>query len=157
MPLMTPEHRLRELRIDLPPVSSPAGNYAPAVRSGDLLFLSGKAPLPVNGVKAKGRLGNEYSTEEGYQLARSACIDLLATVRSSLGSLDKVEQVLELHGALNTTPDFEEHARVLDGASDLLAEVFGPAGVHARSVVGAVSLRNGSPLTVRVTIRCLPE
>ncbi len=137
--------------------SSPAGNYSAAVRSGNLLFLSGKAPLSANGVKPRGRLGKEYSAEDGYKLARSACIDLVAAVRATLGSLDNVARIVELHGSLNTTPEFEDHARVLDGASDFLFEIFGPAGLHARSVVGVVSLRSGVPLTVRATVECRPE
>jgi enamine deaminase RidA (YjgF/YER057c/UK114 family) len=154
---MSPEQRLLELGIELPTSSDPAGNYAAVVRSDNLLFLSGKAPLPINGFKPRGRLGKEYSAEDGYKLARSACMDLLAAVRNALGTLDKVAQVLEVHGSLNTTPEFEDHARVLDGASDLLVEVFGPAGIHVRSVIGVASLRNGVPLTVRSTIRCVPE
>jgi enamine deaminase RidA (YjgF/YER057c/UK114 family) len=154
---MTPEQRLLELGIVLPATSAPAGNYVSALRSDNLLYLSGKAPSHLDGRKPKGRLGQEYSAEDGYQLARSACLDLLATVRHALGTLDKVAQVLEMQGALNTTADFEDHARVLDGASDLLAEVFGPAGLHVRSVMGVVSLRNGVPLTVKATVRCVPE
>lgn len=154
---MSPEQRLIQLGIELPTSSPPAGNYAAAIRSGTLLFLSGKAPLPVGGVKPHGRLGSEFSAEDGHLLARSACIDLLAAARAALGSLDKVTQVLELHGSLNTTPEFEDHARVLDGASDLLVEVFGSAGLHARSVIGVTSLRSGVPLTVKATIRCEAE
>jgi len=141
----------------MPAISGPAGNYAAAARTGNLLFLSGKSPLPVDNVKPRGRLGGEYTAEDGYRFARSACLDLLATVRATLGSLDEVARIVELHGSLNTTPDFEDHARVLDGASDLLIEVFGPAGLHARSVIGAVSLRSGVPLTVKATIECQPE
>lgn len=154
---MSPEQRLVELGIDLPASSGPAGNYAAAVRSGTLLFLSGKAPLPAHGVQPRGRLGSEFSAEDGYLLARSACMDLLSAAKAAIGSLDKVVQILELHGSLNTTSEFEEHARVLDGASDLLVEVFGPAGVHARSVIGVNSLRGAVPLTVKATIRCEPE
>lgn len=154
---MTLEQRLLELGIQLPANTGPAGNYAAAARSGNLLFLSGKSPLPVNGLKPRGRLGREYSAEEGYGFARSACLDLLATARATLGSLDNVARIVELHGSLNTTSDFEDHARVLDGASDLLLEVFGPAGLHARSVIGAVSLRSGVPLTVKAIIECRPE
>ncbi|HEX5393985.1 MAG TPA: RidA family protein [Rhodocyclaceae bacterium] len=149
---MPPEQRLEALGLTLPPVSAPAGNYATAVRAGNLLFLSGKAPLPVNGQPPKGRLGQEYSTQDGYAFARSACLDLIAAIRAKLGSLDLVAQFVELHGSLNTTPEFEDHARVLDGASDLLAEVFGSAGMHARSVIGVSSLRGGVPLTVKATI-----
>ena len=149
---MSAEQRIKELGLELLAARPPAGNYAPAVQSGDLLFLSGKAPLPIAGKLPKGRLGREYSAEEGYALARSACIDLLAVMRSQLGSLDKVARIVELHGSLNAVAEFEDHAKVLDGASDLLVDVFGSAGVHARSVVGVASLRNGVPLTLKATV-----
>jgi enamine deaminase RidA (YjgF/YER057c/UK114 family) len=149
---MNADQRIDALGIVLPAASGPAGNYSSAVQSGQLLFLSGKAPLPVDGKLPKGRLGSDFSAEEGYAFARSACIDLLATIKKTLGSLDRVARVVELHGSLCTDADFGEHARVLDGASDLLAEVFGPAGLHARSVIGVYSLRNGVPLTIKATI-----
>lgn len=149
---MSAEQRIKALGLELPTASAPAGNYAAAVQSGDLLFLSGKAPLAIDGQLPKGRLGQEFSAEQGYALARSACLDLLAGMRHQLGSLDRVARIVELHGSLNTVPTFEEHARVLDGASDLLVEVFGPAGVHARSVVGVASLRKGLPLTLKATV-----
>lgn len=149
---MSAEQRIRELGLVLPVASAPAGNYSAAVQSGDWLVLSAKAPLPVDGKSPKGRIGREYSADEGYAFARSACLDMLSVIRNHLGSLDKVARVVELHGALNTTPEFEDHARVLDGASDLLFEVFGAAGLHARSVVGVSTLRKGLPLTIRATV-----
>lgn len=152
---MSAEQRILELGIHLPVGSAPAGNYVSAIQSGNLLFTSGRAPLPIGSKAAKGQLGREYSTNDGYDLARSACVDLLAVLKHQLGSLDKVARFVELHGALNTTPDFEEHAKVLDGASDLLIEVFGAAGVHVRSVIGVNSLRNGVPLTVRATVEVI--
>lgn len=154
---MTPEQRLMELGIELPPCSSPAGNYAAAARTGSLLFLSGKVPLAIDGRKPRGRMGMEYTADDGYVLARSACLDLLSAMRAAIGSLDKVVRIVELHGSLNTTSDFEDHARVLDGASDLLVDVFGSAGIHARSVLGAASLRGGVPLTVKATIECAQD
>ena len=141
----------------LPVASPPAGNYSAAVQTGDLLVLSAKAPLPVDGKSPKGRIGREYSADEGYAFARSACLDMLSVIRSQLGSLDRVARVVELHGSLNTTPEFEDHARVLDGASDLLFEVFGAAGLHARSVVGVSTLRKGLPLTIRGTVEVKRE
>lgn len=149
---MNAEQRIRDLGLELPSGSAPAGNYAVAVQSGNLLFLSGKAPLPIDGKSPKGRLGREYSTEQGYAFARSACTDLIAAMKKALGSLDRIERVVELHGTINCIPDFEEHAQVLDGASDLLVAVFGASGVHARSVIGVSSLRNGVPLTVKATV-----
>lgn len=154
---MGAEQRLKDLGIELPAGSAPAGNYATAARAGNLMFLSGKAPLPVAGAMPKGRLGREYSADEGYQLARSACTDLIGVMRKELGSLDRVARVVELHGSLNATPEFEDHAKVLDGASDLLVAVFGPAGVHARSVIGVSSLRKGVPLTLKAIVEIKPE
>lgn len=147
------EQRIKDLGIELPIGSAPAGHYATAMASGNLLFLSGKTPLAVDGKAPKGRLGSDYSTNEGYELARSACIHLLAAIKAEIGSLDNLVQVVELHGSLCTVAEFEEHARVLDGASDLLVEVFGPqVGMHARSVIGVYSLRNGAPLTLKATV-----
>jgi enamine deaminase RidA (YjgF/YER057c/UK114 family) len=149
---MSAEQRLRELSIDLPSGSAPAANYANAMRSGNLLFISGKAPLPVNGILPKGRLGREFTTEEGYTFARSACLDLIAVMKRELGSLDRVAQVVELQGFVNAEPDYEDHAKVMNGASDLLVEVFGEKGIHARSVLGASSLRGGLPLVLKATV-----
>jgi enamine deaminase RidA (YjgF/YER057c/UK114 family) len=146
------EHTLHTLGLTLPSAKAPAGNYASAVRTGNLLFISGRAPGSVDGLAAKGRFGREYSAADGYALARSACLDLLAVVKEKIGSLDAVAQFVELHGSLNAVPEFEDHAKVLDGASDLLAAVFGEAGLHARSVVGVSSLRNGVPLTLKAIV-----
>lgn len=152
---MSAEQRILELGICLPVGCAPAGNYVSAIQSGNLLFTSGRAPLPIDGKTAKGQLGRDYSTSDGYDLACSACVDLLAVLKYQLGSLDKVVRFVELHGAINASPEFEEHAKVLDGASDLLVAVFGPAGVHVRSVIGVNSLRNGVPLTVRATVEVM--
>ena len=149
---MSAEQKLKELGIALPSGSAPAANYANAVRSGNLLFIAGKAPLPVDGKLPKGRLGKEFSTEQGYAFARSACIDLIAVMKSELGSLDRVARVVELQGFINAVPEFEDHAKVMNGASDLLVAVFGPNGVHARSVLGASSLRSGLPLVLKATV-----
>lgn len=152
---MSAEQHIIEIGISLPVGSAPAGNYVSAIQSGNLLFTSGRAPIAIDGRAAKGQLGREYSTSDGYDLARSACVDLLAVLKHQLGSLDKVVRFVEIHGAINATPEFEEHAKVLDGASDLLVEVFGPAGVHVRSVIGVNSLRNGVALTVRGTVEVI--
>ena len=102
------------------------------MRSGNLLFIAGKAPLPENGKLPKGRLGSEFTAEDGYRFARSAALDLIAVMRTELGSLDKVVRVVEVQGFLNAVPEFEDHAKVLNGCSDLLVEVFGERGIHAR-------------------------
>jgi enamine deaminase RidA (YjgF/YER057c/UK114 family) len=152
---MSAEQRLQELGIKLPSGSAPAANYANAVRTGNLLFISGKAPLPENGKLPKGRLGAEYTVEDGYRLALSAGLDILAVIRAELGSLDRVARVVDLQGFLNTTPEFEDHAQVLNGCSDLFAEVFAERGAHARSVLGATSLRGGLPLVLKTVVEVI--
>ena len=154
---MNAEERIQELGIDLPTGGAPVGNYVSVVQTGTLLFTSGRAPLPVDGRTVRGRLGLDYSTDQGYALARSACIDLLGVLKHHLGTLDRVARFVELHGTLCTTSDFEDHAKVLDGASDLLVSVFGPDGVHVRSAIGVTCLRNGVPLTIKATIEVVQE
>ena len=130
---MSAEERLRQLGITLPSGTAPAANYANAVRTGNLLFIAGKAPLAENGKLPKGRLGREFSTEDGYRYARSAALDLIAVMRAELGSLDHVARVVEVQGFLNAVAEFEDHAKVLNGCSDLLVEVFGERGIlHVR-------------------------
>lgn len=154
---MTAEQRIRELGLSLPSGSAPAANYANAVLTGNLLFIAGKAPLPQNGKLPKGRLGLEFTTEEGYQFARSAALDLIAVMQSELGSLERVLRVVEVQGFLNAVPEFEDHAKVLNGCSDLLVEVFRERGVHARSVLGASSLRGGLPLVLKAVVEVAPQ
>jgi enamine deaminase RidA (YjgF/YER057c/UK114 family) len=153
---MSAEQRIRDLGLALPSGSAPAANYANAVRTGNLLFIAGKAPLPEDGKLPKGRLGREFTAEDGYRFARSAAIDLIAVMRAELGSLDKVSRVVEVQGFLNAVPEFEDHAKVLNGCSDLLVEVFGARGVHARSVLGASSLRSGLPVILKAVIEVVP-
>jgi len=143
------ELRLKELGITLPNASNPAANYTNCVAAAGLLFVSGKGPLPLpDGKPPKGKLGRDFTTRQGYEFARSTGLDILAAVKLALGSLDRVERVVQLRGAINASEDFEEHPQVLNGCSDLMVEVFGERGVHARSVVGAVSLRAGLPLII---------
>ena len=153
---MNAEQRLQELGITLPSGSAPAANYANAVRTGNLLFIAGKAPLPENGKLPKGRLGREFTADDGYRFARSAALDLIAVMRSELGSLNHVVRVVEVQGFLNATLEFEDHARVLNGCSDLLVEIFQERGVHARSVLGASSLRGGVPVILRAVVEVEP-
>jgi enamine deaminase RidA (YjgF/YER057c/UK114 family) len=149
---MSPEQKIKELGIELPAGTAPAANYANAVRSGNLLFIAGKAPLPVAGKLPKGRLGKEYTKEQGYEFARSACIDLIAVMKSELGSLENVAKIVELQGFVNAVESFEEHPKVMNGASDLLVAVFGENGIHARSVLGATSLRGGLPIILKAIV-----
>ena len=154
---MSAEHRIVELGLTLPSGSAPAANYANAVRSGNLLFIAGKAPLPEDGKLPKGRLGDEFTTEDGYRFARSAALDLIAVMRTELGSLDHVSRVVEVQGFVNAVPEFEDHAKVMNGCSDLLVEVFEERGVHARSVLGASSLRGGLPVILKAIVEVTPR
>src|SRR5690606_26260335 len=125
-----------------------AARYANFVEVNGLLFVAGKGPAGRNGVKPKGKLGKEFTTQEGYQYAREAGIEVLAVLKSALGSLDKVKRVVKIQGFVNADPSFDEHHKVLDGCSDLMFEVFGERGAHARSVMGAVSLRDNLPIVI---------
>ncbi|MEW9702502.1 RidA family protein [Paenibacillus sp. SI8] len=138
------EARLTQLGIVLPKASEPAAKYANYVISNGLLFVSGKGPSG----EPKGKLGQKYTTEEGYQFARLAGIEVLAVLKDALGSLDLVKRVVKAQGYVNADPTYEEHHKVLNGFSDLMLEVFGEKGLHARSVLGAVSLRNNLPVVI---------
>jgi enamine deaminase RidA (YjgF/YER057c/UK114 family) len=142
------EQRLKELNIILPPASDPAANYSNCVQTGSLLFVSGKVPLAAGGKVPKGKLGRDFTTPQGYELARSTGLDILAAVQLSLGTLDRVTRVVKLQGFINATEEFDQHPQVLNGCSDLMVKVFGPKGVHARSVMGAISLRGGVPMVI---------
>lgn len=148
MAIETAEQRLAALGIILPEATNPAGNYTNFVEVNGLLFIAGKAPTAVNGVKPVGRLGAEFTTQQGYEYARQAGIEVLAVVKAALGSLDRVKRVIKIQGFINADPHFAEHPKVLDGCSDLMVEVFGERGVHARSVLGASSLRDNLPIVV---------
>ena len=138
--MQTPEKRLQELGIVLPGCPSPAGNYVPFVFHDNLLFLSGQGPILENGSKATGKVGLDVTTEQAYAHARRVGMVMLSVMREALGSLDRVERVVKLLGMVNAIPDFTEQPKVINGCSDLFAEVFGDHGRHARSAVGMGSL-----------------
>jgi enamine deaminase RidA (YjgF/YER057c/UK114 family) len=147
------EQRVRELKLDLGAVSAPVANYVNAVRTGNLLFLAGKGPRNVDGKRPTGKVGREFTAEQAYQHARSVGMDLLAVMRTELGSLDKVKRVVKVLGMVNAVPEFQDHPRVINGCSDLFVEVFGERGKHARSAVGMGSL----PMGIPVEIECIVE
>jgi enamine deaminase RidA (YjgF/YER057c/UK114 family) len=153
------EQRLAELHLALPVASNPAANYTNAVEAaGGLLFVSGKAPPAPAGAKPpRGKLGREFTTRQGYEFARATGIDILAVLKLALGDLDRVVRVVKLQGFINATEDFDEHPQVLNGCSDLMVDVFGPRGVHARSVLGAASLRAGVPLVIESVFEITPS
>ena len=154
---MSAEKRLKELGIDLGTVSAPVANYVNAVRTGNLLFLSGKGPRPVDGKRAKGKLGREYTIEQGYQHARTVGLDLLAVMKTELGSLDRVKRVVKVLGMVNSVPEFEDPPKVINGCSDLFVEVFGERGRHARAAVGMVALPGGIPVEIECIVEVSPR
>jgi enamine deaminase RidA (YjgF/YER057c/UK114 family) len=150
---MAVEHRLKELGITLPEVGPPLGNYVHAKRVGNLLYLSGKGPPDVDGRMPQGKLGAGMSVEEGYRHARGVGLVLIAAVKDALGGeLDRVEDIVKVLGMVNAAPDFEDHPKVVNGCSDLLVEVFGERGRHARSAVGMSSLPGGIPVEIELIV-----
>jgi enamine deaminase RidA (YjgF/YER057c/UK114 family) len=145
---MGAEERLAELGITLPEVGAPAGPYAPLVQTGPLLFVSGQLPMQEGRLVRQGKLGENVSIDEGAELARLCAINALAIVQKHLGSLDRVARVVRLGGYVASAPAFIEHPRVINGASQLLIDVFGEAGRHARIAVGMAELPLGAPVEV---------
>jgi enamine deaminase RidA (YjgF/YER057c/UK114 family) len=150
---MSAEKRIKELGIELPPPPKPGGNYVPAVRTGNLLYLSGCGPTKLDGSVVIGKLGASMTIEQGYDAARLTGLNMLANIRAALGSLDKVRKVVKTLGMVNAAPDFDSPPRVINGFSDLFVEVFGEAnGRGARSAVGMVTLPNQMAVEVEIIL-----
>ncbi len=145
---MSAEARLAQLGITLPEPPPAAGLYAPVVQSGQLLFVSGQVPVVGGRPAASGKLGAEISIEQGQELARICTLNGLAAVRQHLGTLDRVSRVVRVGGFVASAPGFTAQPRVVDGASQLLIDVFGDAGRHARAAVGVAELPLGVPVEV---------
>ena len=146
------EERLATLGLELPPYMPPAGTFVHAVRTGNLMMLSGHAPIRADGSVIFGRLGETLDVDAGYEAARVAAINTLATLRHELGSLDRIARIVKVYGVVNATLEFTQHTRVIDGASDLLIDVFGDAGKHARLAVGVASLPFNIALEIELTV-----
>lgn len=149
---MGAEARLKELGITLPEQPKPVANYVPAVRVGNLLFVSGHGPYNDGKIKMAGKLGSELTVEEGYEVARTVAMNCLSSIRMELGSLDKVKRFVKLLGMVNCAEDFKEQPKVINGCSDLLVELFGDAGKHARSAVGMQALPFGIPVEIEMIV-----
>jgi enamine deaminase RidA (YjgF/YER057c/UK114 family) len=137
---MGAEARIKELKLELPAPPRPVATYVPAVQVGNLLFVSGHGPLKVDGKMISGKVGSDMTLEQGKDAARVTGLAILSTVRSTLGSLDRVLRLVKVLGMVNSTPDFKDHPQVINGFSDLMVDVFGEAGKGARSAVGMGSL-----------------
>ena len=150
---MKAEMRLKEIGLQLPPAVRPVANYVSAVRAGNLVFLSGHGPVREDGSMITGKVGADLTLEEGYEAARRVALVLLASLKAEMGDLDKVIQVVKLLGMVNCRSDFVDQPKVINGASDLLVEVFGDKGRHARSAVGM----NALPMNISVEIEMIVE
>ena len=144
---MSVEERLAELSLELPSVPTPGGNYVHAVRTGNLLFLSGKGPGG-----AGGKVGADASVEDAYQDARSVALILIAVMKQELGDLDRVDRIVKVLGMVNSAPDFTQQPSVINGCSDLFVEVFGDKGKHARSAVGMGALPGNITVEIEVIV-----
>jgi enamine deaminase RidA (YjgF/YER057c/UK114 family) len=142
------QNNLRRLGIALPLVPAPLANYVPSVIAGNLLFLSGQGPKSAIGGLLAGKVGEDVTPDEAYQHARLIGISMLAAIQSAVGSLDRVSRVVKILGFVNAGPAFRSHPKVINGCSDLMVEVFGEKGRHARSAIGVHSLPEG--ITVEI-------
>ena len=146
------EEKLKQLGLELPSAAKPMANYVPAVRTGNLVFLSGHGPLEKDRL-ITGKLGSDLTVEEGYQAARLVAIGLLGSLKDVIGDLERVRRIVKLLGLVNSESTFLEQPQVINGASDLLVEVFGEKGRHARSAVGTNTL----PVNIAVEIEMIVE
>ena len=150
---MGADARLKELNITLPSPATPMANYVGAVRVGQLLFVAGHGPIRRDGKMTTGKLGRDLTTEQGYQVAREVGVNLLATVRANLGSLDRVKRIVKVLGMVRSAEGFGDQPKVINGFSDLMVEVFGEAiGKHARSAVGMAELPVGIPVEIEMIV-----
>ena len=147
------EAKLKELNIELPPIGKPIANYVHVVRSGNLLFLAGKGPSNAKGEFITGKVGKDLSIEQGQAAARLTAINQIAVLKAELGDLNKVKRIVKVLGMVNCDADFKDHPKVINGFSDLVVQLFGEKGKHARSAVGMCSL----PLNMAVEIELVVE
>jgi enamine deaminase RidA (YjgF/YER057c/UK114 family) len=152
MQAQTPEERLKEKGIVLSTPSAPVANYVNVVRVGNLLFLSGKGPVKPDGSYVIGKVGKDLTIEQGYEAARLAAISHLSVLKAELGDLNKVKRIVKVLGMVNCTDDFKDQPKVINGYSDLMVEIFGEKGKHARSAVGMNSLPLGIAVEVEVIV-----
>jgi enamine deaminase RidA (YjgF/YER057c/UK114 family) len=146
------DKRLTELNIVLPKVQPPIASYVNAVRTGNLIFLSGKGPTAADGKFISGKVGVDLTLEEGKAAARNTGLNLLAALKGEIGDLDKVKRIVKVLGMVNCPADFTQQPQVINGFSDLMVEVFGEKGKHARSAVGVGSLPSNIPVEIEMIV-----
>ena len=150
---MSFDAKLKALHIELPMAPKPVANYVPVVRAGDLLFLSGVLPSRDGQLILTGKLGQGITIEQGMEAAKVAALNALAIVRSEVGSLDKVKRIVKMVGHIASAPGFTDQPQVLNGASDLLVQIFGETGKHARVAVGAAELPRQAPVEIELIVQ----
>jgi enamine deaminase RidA (YjgF/YER057c/UK114 family) len=154
---MSPEDKIKELGIELPEAPTPLGSYIPALRTGNLVFLSGILPLRRGKLIKQGKVGKDLSLDEAKEEAKAATINALSVLKASIGNLDKVERCIKITGYVASDPDFVEQPKALNAASDLLFEIFGDKGKHARSTVGVNVLPLNAPLEIDFIFQVLSD
>ena len=148
------EQKLKKIGIEIPQVSAPVANYAPYVISGNKIYFSGQIPIVAGEIKHQAKVGDNMTTDEAIEVAKICCINIITQIKSAIDNLDRVKKVIKLGGFVNATPDFTQHSKVINGASDLMVEVFGKeVGTHSRTAIGSNSL----PFGVAVEIDALIE
>lgn len=147
-----PEGRLKELGITLPEPPKPVANYVNGVRTGNLIFLAGKGPKRADGTEITGKLGADVSIEEGYEGARLTAINQMSVLKDMLGNLNKVKRVVKVLGMVNSDPNFVDQPKVINGFSDLIVDVFGERGKHARAAVGMATLPRGQAVEIELIV-----
>jgi len=153
---MSPEEKLKGLGIELPDLPKPLGSYVPFVRTGNLVFISGMLPLDNGKLLYSGRVGESVSLEEAALAARRSAINAIAVLKSAIGSLDSLKRCVKVTGFVASAQDFTDQPKVVNGASDLLCEVFGEAGKHARAAVGVHILPMNSPVEIEFIFEVKP-
>jgi enamine deaminase RidA (YjgF/YER057c/UK114 family) len=148
----TPEDRIRELGLEVPEVVAPLASYVPAARSGTLVYTAGQLPMVKGELAATGKVGAEIDPERAAELARTCALNAIAAVKAEVGELSRVRRIVKVVGFVASAPDFYGQPQVINGASDLLGEVFGDAGRHARSAVGVAVLPRDAPVEVELIV-----
>ena len=147
-----PQERLRELGLELPQIPSPAGSYVPAVRTGNLVFTAGQVSFEDGEIRVTGKVGDAVSLEEAQHAARLCALNALAAAASEAGGLDRISRIIKVVGYVASAPGFNGQPQVVNGASDLLGEIFGENGHHARSAVGVFELPLGVPVEIEMIV-----
>ncbi len=147
------EDKLKKMNINLPEASKPLAAYQPAIQAGDFIYTSGQLPMSEGKLLYKGKLGEDFSSEEGYNAAKICAVNCLSAIKSIAGSLDKIERIVKVTGFVNSSAKFSEQPAVINGASDFLLEIFGEAGKHARSAVGVNELPLGAAVELEIIVK----